>query len=195
MASNSKRPAIVAADQAWERLGELLKRRRTRLGYKYRPPFAAARGINLRMVTDIESAPRSRVSFQVPTMQQIAEAYGVTYESIAAVLREEADELAPAQAAAVPAAGIPGAGLPMSAEARAAAAPYADRIWERLVDLAASGVTGPSGAQVFPGSPADARAWDVFAERRWPVPQRVWMVADLQAGDAPRPGREQDAAG
>lgn len=61
----------------------------------------------------------------------------------------------------------------------AAARPFADQIWMRLLGLAAAGVTSPDGAQVFGAGTADARTWDDRAE--WfTVPERVWMVAEAR---------------
>jgi hypothetical protein len=87
---------IQAGEEAWRRLGELLQRRRSDLGYRRRPAFTRDHGINIRLVTDIENVYRPN-TFLTPTLQQIARAYAVTYDSMVAVLRGEADELAPAE--------------------------------------------------------------------------------------------------
>jgi hypothetical protein len=52
-------------------------------------------------------------------------------------------------------------------------------IMERLLALADSGATDPSGEQVFPGAPGDAKAWDGIGARL-PVRDRVWFIADLR---------------
>jgi transcriptional regulator with XRE-family HTH domain len=57
--------------------------------------------------------------------------------------------------------------------------PYFDEINERRVALAARGITNPSGAQMFPDSPDDAKAWDGIGARL-PVGDRVWFIADLR---------------
>jgi hypothetical protein len=97
---NRKRHAIEAPDDAWKRLGELLQLRRGELGYLKRPGFCEPRGINTRMVADIEHAYRH--SFPPATLKQIARAYEVTYESITTLLRGEADELIAAEPAPPP---------------------------------------------------------------------------------------------
>jgi len=197
--SDGRRPAVRADAGAWRRLGELLQRRRAELGYRYRPAFTAERDINIRLVTDIENAHRPN-TFSIGALQHIARAYAVTYESVTAVLHGGADGLDPAAAASPPAPLAPGPpGLPpsMADAARVAAArPWSDRIQERLRDLAARGVTSPSGADVFPGRPDDARAWDALSGR-WPLNDVIWMTADLLARDArpPGEGRREGAAG
>jgi len=191
-AESGKSHAIQVKESARERTGELLQRRRADLGYpgRQRPAFTRDRGINIRLVTDIEN-PQAGRNFLISSVQQIARAYAVTYESLAAVLRGEAGELVPAQdaAAGAPAPAVP---LPVTDPARMArAAPLAAGIWERVWVLAVQGTPDPSGAQVFGEGSADARAWDAVAGR-WPVPDRVWMIADLQArGDGP-PGRREE---
>jgi hypothetical protein len=70
----------------------------------------------------------------------------------------------------------------------AADRPYADRIWQRLHALAAQGITDPSGAQLFPDSPADAKTWDGTAGRM-DLGDRTWLVADLQRRAAERSSR------
>jgi hypothetical protein len=57
--------------------------------------------------------------------------------------------------------------------------PYADRIRGRLGLLRGQGIRNPSGEQLFPDSPADAREWDKYAAD-WETRDVVWLVADLQ---------------
>jgi hypothetical protein len=188
--ASDRRPVIKGPDEAWKRLGELLQLRRAELGYKRRPAFTKDRGINIRLVTDIENAYRPN-TFLTPTLREIAQAYAVTYDSVVAVVFGHDDELIPEDPAAPP------SELPEGVEARSPAAQdYADQIWGRLLDLADRGITRPSGRQLFPDSPADARTWDdPRLQRNWTVRARVRMIADLQYLDA-RPGRtEQGNAG
>ena len=62
---------------------------------------------------------------------------------------------------------------------------YFDEINERRVARAARGITSPSGAQMFPDSPDDAKAWDGIGARL-PVGDRVWFIADLRRRAAAR---------
>jgi len=185
--SGGRRPAVRAEPDRWVRLGELLQLRREALGYRYRPGFTAERGINIRMVTDIENAHRPN-TFSLPALQQIARAYAVTYDSVTAVLRGEAGGLVPAESPApggtAAESGLPGLPLALDAARLAAAWPFASRIIERL--LAARGVTAPSGAVLF-DDPEDAGTWDALC-RRWSVLDSAWMIADLHARDARPPG-------
>ena len=178
-----RRPVVRAPEDAWRRLGELLQLRRADLGYKRRPAFTKDRGINIRLVTDIENAYRPN-TFLTPTLREIARAYAVTYDSLIAVLSGRDARLTPEDPP------VPPGELPDGVEARTPAAQdYADQIWGRLLDLAARGITAPSGAQLFPDSPADARTWDdPRLQRNWTVRARVRMIADLQYLDG-RPGR------
>jgi hypothetical protein len=173
-----RRPVVRAPDDAWQRLGELLQLRRAELGYRRRPAFTREHGINIRLVTDIENAYRPN-TFLTPTLREIAQAYQVTYDSLIAVLGKNADELTPATPDRL-ADGPDGWQPPIADKARRDAdAPYAMEIMERLLALADSGVIDPSGAQVFPGDPGDAKAWDGIGGRL-DVRDRVWFIADLR---------------
>jgi hypothetical protein len=184
--ASDRRPVVRAPDDAWQRLGELLQLRRAELGYKRRPAFTKERGINIRLVTDIENAYRPN-TFLTPTLREIAQAYQVTYESVIAVLGRAADELAPAAADRL--ADDPDGWRPPIADKarRDADAPYAMEIMERLLALADSGVIDPAGAQVFPDAPGDAKAWDGIGTRL-PVRDRVWFIADLRRWEAGNAG-------
>jgi hypothetical protein len=176
--ASDRRPVIRGPEDAWQRLGELLQLRRGELGYRRRPAFTRERGINIRLVTDIENAYRPN-TFLTPTLREIAAAYAVTYDSMVAVILGRDDELIPA----VPDRLMDGADgwqPPIADRARRDAdAPYAMEIMERLLALADSGVTDPAGAQVFPGDPGDAKAWDGIGGRL-DVRDRVWFIADLR---------------
>jgi hypothetical protein len=201
--SRKRRPLDAGTKQTWRRLAQLLTVRRGQLGYVHRPQFIAARArgldLQVRTITDLENSyrptegPDGRLAdlYLPATLGKVAYAYGVTYDSMLAVIRGEADELVPAAPAAPPAAGTAGLPPPLADAARVAAArPWSDRIQERLRDLAARGVTSPSGADVFPGRPDDARAWDELSGH-WPLNDVIWMTADLLARDARPPGERR----
>lgn len=173
---------ITAPREAWKLLGELLEARRLALGYRYRTELERDRGLNKRMQADIEKAYEARINtFPAGTLRHIAEVYEVTYDSVLAVLAGQAHALTPA----VPAE-PPGQLPPLAEPARAEAArPFLDRINQRLRQLAARGITDPSGAQVFGEGTADAQTWDGVGERL-PIDDRVWFIADLQRRDAGR---------
>jgi hypothetical protein len=168
------------------RLGALLRLRRAALGYRHVPAFVRDRHINTRMVGDIEHGRRDTYTF--PSLQDVARAYDVTYDSMMDVVWSGAGELVPAAAAAPVTPATP-ASLADSADGwhppiadrarRDADAPYATEIMERLLALADSGTIDPSGAQVFPDAPGDAKAWDGIGARL-PVRDRVWFIADLR---------------
>jgi hypothetical protein len=173
--ASDRRPVVRAPEAAWKRLGSLLQLRRGELGYRRRPAFTRDHGINIRLVTDIENAYRPN-TFLTPTLQDIAQAYQVTYESLIAVLDGTADTLTPAGP------GRPDTGWapPTADPARAASdRPYFDEINERRVALAARGITTPSGAQMFGEDTDDAKAWDGIGDRL-DVGDRVWFIADLR---------------
>ena len=183
-----RRPVIRGPEDAWQRLGELLQLRRAELGYKRRPAFVKERGINIRLVTDIENAYRPN-TFLTPTLREIAAAYRVTYDSVVAVILGHDDELIPAPAAAPRGPGEPPAWMAAEPDRTAANRPYADRIRGRLAMLRAQGTRAPSGAELFPDSAADARDWDKYGD--WEEKDRVWFIADLQrreVGRAPNSG-------
>ncbi len=176
--ASDRRPVVRAPDAAWQRLGELLQLRRAELGYRRRPAFTREHGINIRLVTDIENAYRPN-TFLTPTLREIAQAYQVSYDSVIAVLLGHDDELIPVTPDRLTD-GPDGWQPPIADRARRDAdAPYAMEIMERLLALADRGVTDPSGAQVFPGAPGDAMAWDGIGARL-DVRDRVWFIADLR---------------
>ena len=75
-------------------LGQLLEARRGELGHLHRTTFTAEHHLGWRTVTDIENGYRD--TFTRAILTRLAGAYGVTYPSVMAVLRGEADELEPA---------------------------------------------------------------------------------------------------
>jgi hypothetical protein len=177
-----RRPVVRAPDDAWKRLGELLQLRRAELGYKRRPAFTKDRGINIRLVTDIENAYRPN-TFLTPTLREIAQAYQVTYDSLIAVLGKNADELIPA-APPSPLAYLGNAPIADKAR-READAPYAMEIMEQVMDYMSRGIRNPTGTQLFPGSPEDAQIWDGIGGRL-DIGDRVWLIADLRRRAAGR---------
>lgn len=208
MPANRRRTEITAPAEAWQLLGRLLEKRRKELGYTYRfrssgPSFEADSGVNRRMQADFEKAAKDRINRFMPgSLAVIARGYQVTEESMVAVLRGEADALVPAAppararsrprrpapaAAPAPVASLPGETPPMSPERAASDRPWFDVINERRVALAARGVANPSGAQMFPDAPDDAKAWDGVGARL-DVGDRVWLIADLRRRAAGRGG-------
>ena len=197
---NWKRRVEVKANLAdWQRLGKLLDVRRRTLGYTWRTDFERERRVNRRMAADIESAAPGRVNtFTNGSLGLIAQGYAVDYESILAVLRGEADDLVPVPVAPVnpdlvpvPPAAAPAGDPPFADPARAAGdRSFFDEVNERRFALAARGVLDPSGAQMFPDCPDDARAWDGIGARL-SIRDRVWFIADLRrraAGRVPNSG-------
>jgi hypothetical protein len=196
---NWKRRVEVKADLAsWQRLGKLLDVRRRTLGYTWRTDFERERRVNRRMAADIESAAPGRVNtFTNGSLGLVAQGYAVDYESMLAVLRGEADELVPVPVAPVspdfvPVAAAeevplrPGAASPFGSARTDSDRPWFDEINERRVALAARGITDPDGAQMFPGSPGDAKAWDSIAAYGIPAGDRVWAIADFRRRAAAR---------
>jgi hypothetical protein len=71
----------------------------------------------------------------------------------------------------------------LSPEVLAAARPFGDIIYARLLDLAKANVKDPTGNEVFPHSPEDAQTWDRVA-KLMTTAERVWLIAGLQALEA-----------
>ncbi len=175
-----RRPVIRAPEAAWHRLGELLQLRRAELGYRRRPEFTKDRDINVRLVTDIENNYRPN-TFLTPTLRDIAQAYAVTWDSLAGVLAGTAEKLEPAPPPA-PATQLP----PMTGEDKNAATwPYAEAVWQRLHELASAGNPDPTGADLFGEGTDDARTWDDLRLRQLlPLRERVRNIADLRRREA-----------
>ncbi len=97
---NNSKPLRGASEQDRTRLGVLLQRRRSELGYATNglQPFAREHGISWRGIYDIEKARRD--GFMVSKLDEYARAYEVTYDSLVAVGRGEAAGLAAASAGA-----------------------------------------------------------------------------------------------
>jgi transcriptional regulator with XRE-family HTH domain len=189
--SKAWQPVLGADPARLRQLGDLLRRRRAALGWRDRPAFEEDQDINQRLISDIERGRRDTYTF--PTLQDIAAAYEVTYESMTAVAWSDAGELVPAPVPAeaeepraltpAPPDDRPAPGWPP--ERVAADRPYFDRINERRVELASRGIVYPTGAQMFPDDPDDAAAWD-GPGARLPVGDRVWFIADLRRLEAAR---------
>jgi len=187
--------------ERWAQLGRALQEwREDVLGYQVRGKFAEDRYINLRLVQDLEKNYRPG-TYTKWALQAAAQAYQVPYDrqvpgSVLAFLHGEADTLARASAvsagksAVTPdrlADGPDGWRPPVADRARRDAdAPYAAPILDRLLELAGSGVTDPSGAQVFPGSPDDARAWDGPGAWVRSPRDRAWFIAEVHRWEAGR---------
>lgn len=192
MPANRRRTDATAPPERWQLLGRLLENRRKELGYTYiHPRFDADSDVNRRMASDIEKAAKDRINRFMPgTLHVIARGYRVTEESMRAVLTGEADALTPA--APPPDEAMP----PMSPQRAAADRRWYDKITERRVELAAAGITNPTGEQMFPDAPGDAKTWDGIGDR-WSVADRVWFIADLRrqaAGRVPNSGTGTDGA-
>ena len=197
MPANRRRTAITAPYERWVLLGSRLELRRRELGHTWRTTFEADSGVNTRLAADVEKAAKDRVNHFMPgTFQLIAKGYRVTEESMAAVLRGEADDLAPAAPPALPvtrgrpADGPDGWEPPIADPAsRAADAPYAAPVLDRLLELADDGILDPSGAQMFPDSPDDARAWDGPGSWVRSPRDRAWFIAEIRRWEAGRGGQ------
>jgi len=190
-----KRYAAEAPPHRWQLLGELLQARRQELGFKFRPAFAKERlpptpdgNPNVRLAADIEKAYRP--SYPPGTLRLLARAYGVTYESVEAVLDGTSGDLAPEAAAARPPDDTP----PPYPRARGEAdRPWFDEINEQRVALAAQGITDPTGEQMFPGRLDDIQAWNGIGARL-SLKDRVWFIADLRRRAHSRDGNSGSSA-
>jgi hypothetical protein len=216
MASKAQRAVTGVPPGRWAQFGKALQAWREdelEVGYEVRTWFAHDRHINLRLVQDLEKNYRPG-TYTKWALKDAARAYEIPYEgpgSILAFLHGETDALARAkatpaeQAAALPVPGEP-PGWMASDEYKVeidgvliarteADRPYADRIRGRLDMLRAQRITAPSGAQLFPDSPGDARDWDKYDD--WEARDRVWFIADLQRRadrGAPNSGTGTDGA-
>lgn len=184
--ASGRLPIEDAPDEGRELLGALLAQRRKELGYTHWPAFARDRlpptpqgNPNTRLLADIEKAYRKR--FPEPTLRHLAQAYQVDYRSVIAVAYLRSRTLVPLRSAA------PDVTPPTTPERAAADRPWFDQINERRVVLAARGITDPSGAQMFPDSPDDAKAWDGVAYGM-DIGDRVWLIAELRRRAATRNG-------
>lgn len=92
-ANHINQPLHGASEQDRFKLGVLLQRRRSELGYGTNglQRFARDRGVSWRGFYEIEKARRD--GFMVSKLDEFARAYEVTYDSLVAVGRGEADEL------------------------------------------------------------------------------------------------------
>lgn len=96
MPSKNQRAVTGVPDERWKRLGVMLTDWREEiLGYRYRTVFARERGIHSRFAQELENSDRPG-EYTRWSLRNAARAYGVTYESILAVLAGQADSLTPA---------------------------------------------------------------------------------------------------
>ena len=142
------------------------------------------------MVGDLEHGRRD--TFTYPSLTDAARAYEVTYDSMMAVVWSGAGELIPARAAP-PDEDTP----PLTPRQAAAAQSWFDTINERRIFLALPprGIANPTGAQMFPDAPDDAKAWDEHGH--WSVGDRVWFIAEVRRrvdDRAPNSGTDANSA-
>lgn len=198
----------------WVRLGRLLAHRRGELdlrfagsmqGYGGRTAFAEAWDVNIKLIEDLEL--NHRENFTPLTLRdQIAPAYGVTYESIQDAL-EGGDLVAapgtpphqppaglrsrrPRKAAAMPPEASAWTPPPYYDQARTdRIRPYAEPLHQRLAELRASGTGEPSGAGLL-DDPLYAHFWDAYRNDRHLSPEdTIAVIAELQADEADEAGR------
>lgn len=168
---------------SWERLGVLLKQRRTELGFRSRKAFTDATKLDYRLIYDIEEA--RRVNFGVTTLTAVEIAYWLRPGSITGFI-EHGDDLAEQPVPSAAPAAIPAGWL--TPEQQEAAQPYADLIVRRLFDLERKGTGQPGGEDVFPDEPRWAREWDDAGEDTGhDKVAQMWIVADARTrSDAAR---------
>ena len=202
MPANRKHRAVdTASAERWALLGLQLRARRLELGYPVRKAFAKTKGLvtdkgapNVRMINAMENNERPG-SYAPGRLEQFARAYEVTAESVYALLDGKTDELEPATAASPRQFAAPGLPPPPQESQLVrddAVRPYADPIWERLLQLRDQGVIDPDGA-LLGLSPFYAKVWDDSAGKMV-LSDRVWLVGTvLRNAAAWNEGREQDA--
>jgi transcriptional regulator with XRE-family HTH domain len=191
---------VNQADQDRERKkrGALFWRRREELGYtggpgKGRPAFEQDTGIHRRTAADLENGYRD--NFKVDTLNHIARAYRVTYDSASAVLRGEADELVPAAplpaGIPVPAPGLPPTADPLMDDPPPGTWRYIRNITNQVTRLAAENripAEDVPGGLLFPGDPRNAGRWDDEGlHRAFTLWDRIRIVAVVLATEAGRP--------
>jgi hypothetical protein len=163
---------------AWERLGEMLRRRRIEMntGYRNRQKFCRERGADYRIVSAIENAERG--NFEPDTIAGAEVWYDLAPGAIGRALA--GDELEPAQERAAtvaetppqPSVPVPEAGPDeIGADER--------QVWAEVAD--ALGRHGPdvTGAQVFPASATEAGIWDTRKLRN--RQEKVQFIAQLRS--------------
>ena len=186
MASKAQRAVTGVPPERWAQLGKALQEwREDELGYQVRGKFAEDRFVNIRLIQDLEKNYRPG-TYTKWALQDAAQAYKVTYESVLAFLHGEAGTLVRAAPGAGkkkerPAVVIEVPALPPAPmddpEREAAARPYAEAIWKRFLDLPRH-VTDPSAAQLGLDG-YDADAWNGSAGAM-DLADRAWHVADMR---------------
>ncbi len=196
--ASDPRPIEKAPREGRRLLGVLLAQRRTELGYTHLPAFALARlpltpsgNPNTRILADIEHPYRD--NFPEPRLRQLATAYLVTHESMVDVAHLRHNALVPVLTAADPAGPAPHEDPPMTRDRAASNRPWYKEINERRVALAGQGILDPTGAQMFPGAPGDAMAWDGIGAR-FDIDDRVWFIAELRRRADARAGNSGTGA-
>lgn len=186
-------PSYPAA--AWERLGQLLVRRRLELDPRFRNRriFTAERAVEYRIINDIELGRRD--NYEPATLGVIELAYDLAPGTILHVLNGADLHPGPAGDHAViplPQQGRqqgdgvwepPADQMPrqVSRELADRAKPHMRIIAARLADLTADGNLSPSGEDVFGDDPVMATAWDVVTGLGLPALEKAWLCAVQQA--------------
>ena len=81
--------------------------------------------------------------------------------------------------------------LVLSPDRLAQAQPYVSAIFLQLRDLAINGIAEPSGEQIFPDSPHDAKTWDLH-RADLSDDELVWLIAALHTRSAARATAEEE---
>ena len=139
------------------------------------------------MAADIEKAAKTRIDhFTDGTLRKVARGYQVTYASMLAVLRGDADQLEPAAPAVVLHLPAPDADPSGWAPGRIADdRPFFNPVNKRRIELAYRGIAYPAGAEMFGAGTEDAQAWDGDLAPL-PIDDRVWAIADMRRRAAAR---------
>jgi hypothetical protein len=148
----------------WQRLGNLLMRRRIELDprYKNRTLFTAERGVEYRIVNAIERGERS--NYDQITITSLEVAYGLAPGAVSRYLAEVTDRLELLSDAgpptAPPAEGSPRHNFPEREDiSPARIAPYVALVRQDLAAAIVRYGTGHTGAQAF-SAPYEAAVWD-----------------------------------
>ena len=163
----------------WSRLGRMLRERREKQldpRYYNRKVFARERGINYKLAYDIEEFRRT--DFAPVTLEQIADAYEVTYESIRSVLDYGAGNLVPVPGRPVrpvPPRGPEAAGPASGAQPGATLGDYVGKVWAIIY------TAEQAGDPPFPAEPVWQGLWetDRLGDGPGAREKKAELIADL----------------
>jgi hypothetical protein len=177
-------PATTAGSPEWKKLGDSLVERRVQLGFRSRAAFCEERGVDYRLVYDIEQARRT--NFTRSTVAALEVAYALAPGSISRFLAGgDLETVPPSRPAA--------AALSGSGSLTVGTVPADLEVLAREAEILFPGDRVKQGIWMFPGDPSKQAIWRT--EEPLATKGEIFALLDRKRGTVPPPAQGESAAG